>query len=112
MFLFCSSCFLDWVLVLSLDLPHWIRVEGRLIRFLEAGYGSAGYSQQSRQFVVQDETPCDSRPHLPPPLVQAQPERTLFHQGVDPKGRCMVDGFRWKPIIEPTNVDQLKRYYV
>ena len=33
MFLFCSSCFLDWVLVLSLDLPHWIRVEWRLIRF-------------------------------------------------------------------------------
>ena len=24
---------MDWVLVLSLDLPHWIRVEGRLIRF-------------------------------------------------------------------------------
>ena len=34
MFLFRSSCFLDWVLVLSLDLPHWIRVEGRLIQFL------------------------------------------------------------------------------
>ena len=33
MFLFRSSCFLDWVLVLSLDLPHWIRVEGRLIQF-------------------------------------------------------------------------------
>ena len=25
-------------------------------------------SQQSRQFVVQDETPCDSVPHLPPSL--------------------------------------------
>ena len=33
MFLFRSSCFLDWVLVLSLDLPYWIRVEGRLILF-------------------------------------------------------------------------------
>ncbi|RVW11916.1 hypothetical protein CK203_109211 [Vitis vinifera] len=27
-------------------------------------------SQQSRQFIVQDETPCDSLPHLPPPLVR------------------------------------------
>ena len=25
-------------------------------------------NQQSRQFVVQDETPCDSLPHLPPLL--------------------------------------------
>ncbi|RVW64297.1 hypothetical protein CK203_052275 [Vitis vinifera] len=33
MFLFRSSCFLDWVLVINLDLPHWIRVEGRLIQF-------------------------------------------------------------------------------
>ncbi|KAL6322692.1 hypothetical protein AAG906_015378 [Vitis piasezkii] len=23
----------------------------------------------------------------------------------------MVDGFRWKPILEPTNVDRLKKYY-
>ena len=35
MFLFRSSCFLDRILVLNLDLPHWIKVEGRLIRFLE-----------------------------------------------------------------------------
>ena len=30
-------------------------------------------SQQSRQFVVQDETPCDSLPHLPPPLGSTVP---------------------------------------
>ncbi|RVW47100.1 hypothetical protein CK203_105500 [Vitis vinifera] len=88
MFLFRSSCFLDWVLVLSLDLPHWIRVEGRLIQFFSersdmdqqlvtvdqfttamASIQEASASpkqeidsQQSRQFVVQDETSCDSLP--------------------------------------------------
>ena len=30
-------------------------------------------SQQSRQFVVQDETPCDSLLHLPPPLGSTVP---------------------------------------
>ncbi|RVW25313.1 hypothetical protein CK203_117341 [Vitis vinifera] len=146
MFLFRSSCFLDWVLVLSLDLPHWIRVEGRLIRFLlemldmdqrvvvvdqfttamtsiqeaSASPRQKIDSQQSRQFIVQDETPCDSLPHLPPPLFSSfgmilrvirglirgprgkfRPnlEQTLFHQEVDPRGRCMVDGSRWKPIL-------------
>ena len=32
--------------------------------------------------------------------VQTQLEWTLFHQGVDPRERCMVDGSRWKPILE------------
>ncbi|KAL6348232.1 hypothetical protein AAG906_003098 [Vitis piasezkii] len=77
MFLFRSSCFLDWVLVLSLDLPHWIRRVVTVDQFTTAmasiQEASASPrqeidSQQSRQFVVQDETPCDSRPHLPPPL--------------------------------------------
>ncbi|KAL6327521.1 hypothetical protein AAG906_021607 [Vitis piasezkii] len=36
-------------------------------------------------------------------------KRTLFHRGVDSRAR-MADGFRWKPVLEPTNVDQLKRH--
>ena len=81
-------------MVLSLDLPHWIIVEGRLIQFFlersdmdqrvvtvdqftttmasiqeaSASPRQEIDSQQSRPFVVQDETPCDSLSHLPPPL--------------------------------------------
>ena len=80
----------DWFLILSVDLPSWIRVEGSLVCFFERSdmdqrvvtvdqfttamafiqEASASLrqeidSQQSRQFVVQDETPYDS---LPPPL--------------------------------------------
>ncbi|KAL6316689.1 hypothetical protein AAG906_019620 [Vitis piasezkii] len=143
-------------------------------------------SQQSRQFVVQDETPCDSLPHLPPPLGSTvprappymlhghfevaspaytrasplakfrmpdierymvvgclytylrlystvmrahgldshddhyvsfisrsshQPERTLFHRGVDPEGVAWLMDLDGNRFSEPTNVDQLKRYY-
>ncbi|RVW61507.1 Retrovirus-related Pol polyprotein from transposon 17.6 [Vitis vinifera] len=28
--------------------------------------------------------------------------------GVDSRGRCMADGFRWKPVLRADNVDQLK----
>ncbi|RVW29035.1 hypothetical protein CK203_088879 [Vitis vinifera] len=31
----------------------------------------------------------------------------LLH-GVDSRGRCMADGFRWKPVLKADNVDQLK----
>ncbi|RVW81566.1 hypothetical protein CK203_049477 [Vitis vinifera] len=40
--------------------------------------------------------------------VQTQLERTLFHQGADPRGRCMVDGFRWKPILRANQCGSAK----
>ncbi|RVX14107.1 hypothetical protein CK203_011428 [Vitis vinifera] len=39
---------------------------------------------------------------------QTQLERTLFHQGVDPRGRCMVDGFRWKSILRANQCGSAK----
>ncbi|RVW67968.1 hypothetical protein CK203_064205 [Vitis vinifera] len=41
-----------------------------------------------------------------------QLEWALCYPRVDSKRGCMVDRLRWKPILEPTNVDQLKKYYV
>ncbi|RVW23314.1 hypothetical protein CK203_100919 [Vitis vinifera] len=88
-----GSWFLVWIYLI------WIRVEGRLIQFFlersdmdqrvvtvdqfttamasiqeaSASPRQEIDSQQSRQFVVQDETPCDSLPHLPPPLGSTMP---------------------------------------
>ena len=80
----------DWFFILSVDLPSWVKVQESLVRFFERSNidqwvvivdqfttamtsiqeASASLrqeidNQQSRQFVVQDETPYDS---LPPPL--------------------------------------------
>ncbi|RVW71201.1 hypothetical protein CK203_054383 [Vitis vinifera] len=39
---------------------------------------------------------------------RTQLERTLFHQGVDSRWRCMADGSRWKPVLRADQCDQLK----
>ncbi|RVX20588.1 hypothetical protein CK203_002639 [Vitis vinifera] len=40
--------------------------------------------------------------------VQTQLERTLFHQGADPRRRCMADGFRRKPILRANQCGSAK----
>ncbi|KAL6343306.1 hypothetical protein AAG906_022381 [Vitis piasezkii] len=42
--------------------------------------------------------------------VQTQLERTLFHQGVDSRGRCMADGFRWKPVLRADQCGSAKEF--
>ncbi|RVW82086.1 hypothetical protein CK203_052462 [Vitis vinifera] len=59
------------IFVLSLGLPYWIRVEGKLVRFSERP-GDGQLAEQTA--VVQDETLHDSLPPPPPPLVSIVPE--------------------------------------
>ncbi|RVW36727.1 hypothetical protein CK203_099193 [Vitis vinifera] len=87
----------------SLDTPSWVRVEGRLVRYSERQYGSAGCycgqftaamasiqealaslrqeigGQQGRPpAVAQDETPHDSLPPPPPPPIPSAPQASPY----------------------------------
>ena len=105
--------FQDWFFILSVDLSSQVRVEGRLVHFFErsdidrrvvtvdqftaamtsiqealASLKQEIGSQQSRQPIVQDETPYDSFPPPPPPPVpivsQALPYILHGHYEVAP----------------------------
>ncbi|RVW80741.1 hypothetical protein CK203_050712 [Vitis vinifera] len=93
----------DWIFVLSLDLPSWISVEGRLVRFSErsgidqqvvivdqftaamasiqealASLRQEIGSQQSRPLIVQDETLHDSLPPPPPLPIPIGPQGSPY----------------------------------
>ncbi|RVW34700.1 hypothetical protein CK203_107117 [Vitis vinifera] len=74
---------LDQIFIHSLDTPLWVRVEGRLVRKASIQEALASLrqeigSQQSRPFIVQDETLHDSLPQPPPPPVPMVPQASPY----------------------------------